>query len=317
MRPVLPFLLGLGLFAQEPALDLPRVDLIEFYGRHRVSEILITQALGVRVGSLLPASKGDAEQRINEIPEVVASHLEAVVRDDGKTVLYVGVEERGAPGYEVRPPPGGADRLPDGLMEAWRQAEGPRSDPAQRERFTPTAQSYAAENLGFVRRVLRESAYEEHRAAAAGIIAIASANSQGVDDLEFALRDAAPSVRAAAVRGLLAFWMLDRADPARGLRVSTAWFIDMLDSLFWQDRMEAARALEIMTAEGDPATLERLRGRPLDAVLEIARWKTSEHARPGFVLAGRLAGWSEQQIQEAWVRGDREAVAAAARKGRP
>jgi hypothetical protein len=317
MRRFSLFLLALSLTAQEPALELPRVDVLDFYGRHRVSEILITQALGVRVGSLLPASKGDAEQRINEIPEIVASHLEAVVREDGKTVLYVGVEERGAPRYEVRPPPGGADRLPDGLMDAWRQAHGPRAGQALRERFTQIAQTYAAENLAFVRRVLRESAGEEHRAAAASIVATVSPNSQGVDDLEFALRDAAPAVRATAVQGLLAFWMLDRGDPARRLRVSTAWFADMLDSLFWQDRMEAARALEAMTAEGDPVTLARLRARALDAVIEMARWKTPEHAWPGFVLAGRIAGWSEQRIQEAWAKGDREAVAAAARRSGP
>lgn len=293
------------------------MDVLEFYGRRRVSEILITQALGVRVGSPLPASKGDAERRINEIPEVVASHLEAVIGGDGKTVLYVGVEERGAPRYEVRPPPGGADRLPDALLELWRQGEGPRADPAGRERFAQAAQRYASEDPGVIRRVLRESADEEHRTAAASIIATASPNPQGVDDLEFALRDAASSVRAAAVRGLVAFWRLDRADPARGLRVSTEWFIDMLDSLFWQDRMEAVRALELITAEGDPATLERLRARALEAILEMALWKTPEHARPAFVLAGRLAGWSEEQIEQAWARGDRQAAVSAVRAGKP
>jgi hypothetical protein len=29
---------------------------------------------------------------------------------------------------------------------------------------------------------------------------------------------------------------------------------------------------------------------------------------PGFILAGRIAGLSEQQIQDAWINGNREAV---------
>ncbi len=44
----------------------------------------------------------------------------------------------------------------------------------------------------------------------------------------------------------------------------------------------------------------------------MARWKTLAHALPAFVLTGRVAGISEQQIQDAWTRGDRESVISAA-----
>jgi hypothetical protein len=40
----------------------------------------------------------------------------------------------------------------------------------------------------------------------------------------------------------------------------------------------------------------------------MARWRDLEHALPGFILAGRLAGLDEKEIQAAWVSGDREAV---------
>jgi hypothetical protein len=40
----------------------------------------------------------------------------------------------------------------------------------------------------------------------------------------------------------------------------------------------------------------------------MARWRDLEHALPGFILAGRLAGLDEKGIQAAWVGGDREAV---------
>jgi hypothetical protein len=44
----------------------------------------------------------------------------------------------------------------------------------------------------------------------------------------------------------------------------------------------------------------------------MSRWKTLEHALPAFILTGRVAGLTEQQIQDAWTRGDRESVIAAA-----
>jgi hypothetical protein len=40
----------------------------------------------------------------------------------------------------------------------------------------------------------------------------------------------------------------------------------------------------------------------------MARWHDLKHALPGFILAGRMAGLSEQQIQDAWISGNREAV---------
>jgi hypothetical protein len=44
----------------------------------------------------------------------------------------------------------------------------------------------------------------------------------------------------------------------------------------------------------------------------MSRWKALAHALPAFVLLARVAGLSEQQIQDAWTRGDREKVIAAA-----
>ena len=37
-----------------------------------------------------------------------------------------------------------------------------------------------------------------------------------------------------------------------------------------------------------------------------------QRALPAFILTGRVAGLTEQQIQDAWTRGDRESVITAA-----
>jgi len=81
-----------------------------------------------------------------------------------------------------------------------------------------------------------------------------------------------------------------------------------MNSLIWSDRHNASLALVDLTERRNPAWLEILRDRALTSVVEMARWHDLQHALPGFILAGRLAGLNEKQIQDAWVNGDREAV---------
>src|ERR1700704_4298708 len=89
----------------------PRIGTLDFYGLHRVSEAKLRQALGAREGDPLPASKGDAEDRLIKVPGVIEGHLEAVCCDAGKMVLYVGIEEKGAAHFDLRDAPTGSVRL--------------------------------------------------------------------------------------------------------------------------------------------------------------------------------------------------------------
>ena len=134
-----------------------------------------------------------------------------------------------------------------------------------------------------------------------------------VNDLQYALRDADPGVRINAV----AACALRHA----GTRVEATWFIEMLNSLSWTDRMRALGALQTLTdlrgkAAGpdQKAVLDQIRTRALPALVEMARWKTLEHALPAYLLLGRVAGIPEQQVQDAWSRGDRESIIAQALK---
>ncbi len=38
----------------------------------------------------------------------------------------------------------------------------------------------------------------------------------------------------------------------------------------------------------------------------MARWKTLRYALPSFLLVGRAAGLTDQELQEQWQKGDRE-----------
>src|SRR5205807_5342866 len=92
----------------------PKIGTIDFYGLHKVPEARVRKALGFAEGSPLPQSKGDVEEKITEVPGIVDAHLEAACCDDaGKAILYVGVEERGAPHFNLRSAPEGNAKLPE------------------------------------------------------------------------------------------------------------------------------------------------------------------------------------------------------------
>jgi HEAT repeat protein len=142
----------------------------------------------------------------------------------------------------------------------------------------------------------------------------ASRKSDVVNDLQYALKDADAGVRNNAARSLLALSVLAKLDPSSDVRISPTWFIEMLNSLSWSDRSRALKALQTLTDSRDPLVLDQLRTRALDALIDMARWKTLSHALPAFILLGRVAGMPEPEIQAAWTSGDRETVITAAKK---
>ena len=97
------------LSAQEP----PRVGVIDLYGLHKTPEAKIRKELGIKEGDMLPRSKGGTEDRIEEIPGITQARLEAVCCDQNhKAILYVGIEEKGAPHFNYRPPPQARSSFP-------------------------------------------------------------------------------------------------------------------------------------------------------------------------------------------------------------
>jgi hypothetical protein len=172
----------------------------------------------------------------------------------------------------------------------------------------------ADQHLAEVREVLRNSEDEVQRAMAAYVLVYASRKSDVVNDLQYALKDADAGVRNNAARSLLALSVLAKLNPSSDVRISPTWFIEMLNSLSWSDRNRALKALQTLTDSRDPLVLDQLRTRALDALIDMARWKTLSHALPAFILLGRVAGMPEPEIQAAWTSGDRETVITAAKK---
>jgi hypothetical protein len=320
---------GAAVFAQAP-----RIDVIDFYGLHKTPEAKVREAIGVKEGDPLPASKGDAEERLDAITGVAESHLEAVY-DAKKMILYVGLEERGAPHFDIREAPEGDMKLPEVMTKEYRnfvesaaaaargnviaedltQGQARSADPETRkiqDRFP----LFATDHLAELRDVLRNSSDEDQRAIAAYIIGYAPNKRDVINDLQFALKDADAGVRANATRSLVAIEVLAKLDPKLGIKVSPTWFIEMLNSLSWSDRNRAVMALQILTDQPDPAILDQIRDRALQALIDMARWKTLSHALPPYLLLGRIAGLPEAEVQAAWSKGDREWVITQAQAGK-
>jgi hypothetical protein len=308
------------------AAQAPRIGVIDFYGLRHVSGKRLREALAVREGDPLPASKGAVEERLEHVGGVVRARLEAVCCEGDRVILYVGIEEKEAPHFEFKPEPSGDAALPEPVSDSNRfllaaleraARAGPvsenllnghalSSDPAVRA-IQERLQYLAADHLDRIRQVLRESGDASQRAAAAYVIGYAPTKRLVVEDLQSAMRDPDESVRANAMRSLTAIAALGAQDKDLGIRVEPTWFIQMLNSLIWSDRTRAAAALVSLTEQRRPYVLDQIRETALPSLAEMARWKTLDHALPAFLVLGRVAGVPEGEIQAAWTRDNREA----------
>jgi hypothetical protein len=306
----------------------PRIGIIDFYGVRKIPESKVRKALGVSEGGTLPASKGDVETRIEQIPGVVEAHLEATCCDDsGQAILYVGIEEKGSVHFNYHEDPTGDASLPAEIIPVYVKFLGAVSAASRtgkvaedlthghslmsditvrklQEQFIELAAKYTDE----LRNVLRHGANEEQRAMAAYVIGYAPNKSRVVDDLQYALQDPDDTVRNNAMRSLAAFAVLQRKDPSAGIKISTTWFVEMLNSIIWGDRNNAAVALVTLTDTRDEKILEQLRERAMPALAEMANWKHLPHALPSYILLGRVGGLKEEELQAAWAKGERAAI---------
>ncbi|MBS1875137.1 MAG: hypothetical protein JSU00_18125 [Acidobacteria bacterium] len=311
----------------------PRIGRIEFYGLRKVPEAKIRKALGFVEGESLPGSKSEIEEKIAETPGIVRAHLEATCCDEGKLVLYVGVEEKGAAHFDLRTPPEAEIDLPSEIVSTYRAFLAAVNE-AVRRRTTAEDLTHghslmadsdcrdiqlkfvdlAGKNLDVLRKVLRTSGDEEQRAIAAYVIGYAPSKRDIVNDLQFALKDADDTVRGNAIRAMAAVSVFAKLHPEGKVTVSPTWFIEMLNSIVWTDRNNAAVALVNLTEARDESTLAQLRERALPSLVEMAKWQFLEHALPAYILLGRVTGMPETEIQDSWSKGDRAKVIAAAVK---
>jgi hypothetical protein len=309
-------LIGVLLVCAAPA-QLTRIGDIDFYGLRKTTAEQILAAARIAPGDPVPASRGDLEDRITALPDVVAAQVQAVCCQGERATLFIGIQERAEPAPTFRLPPlESAGNLPADLMTRYQAYEGALvravmnhkpSGPALRS-YEQRFQAYAAAHRLLLRLVLRQCSDAEQRAAAATVIAYAADKKAVVDDLLFALQDPDEAVRTNAMRSLATLVPVARQQPALGIRIPAEGFIDLLNSVVLSDRVESTNALLVLTAKPNAAALDLIRAHALPSLAEMARWKTLAYAQPPFQLLGRVAGLPDVQVNQAWEKGDRESV---------
>ncbi len=323
-----PFLFALSLFGQA---DLtPHVGAIEIYGARKVPLQKIEKALNIKVGDVLP-SREDAEDRINKVPNILVSRVEAACCMGKDMILYVGVEERDSPHMEFHALPGGLATLAPSLMANYRRfldevedsirynnadedltnGYSLMADPDCRSLQQGFIEAVAAD-LPNVAKVVRDAVDPEQRAAAVYLLQYAPRRPRTIsvmtDGIQWALQDDDDTVRESAMNSLRAVLVGAKMHPDQGIRFEPTWLVSLMNSVVWSDRFHASQALVTLTDTASQDALDMLRARALPSVVEMARWRDLKHALPAFILAGRLAGMEEAQIKQAWLSEDRESV---------
>ena len=310
----------LAVFGQE----LPPIGTIDFYGLRTVSEKDVRQALKIKIGddwmqTLLAVEEN--RQFLKKIRGVEDASISLVCCNDldGKSIVFVGISEKDAPALTFRAAPNGKIQLPEKILQAgkdfqtaFRQAisekdfsedqskgyalAGNKNVRKVQEQFV----SLAAKNLKILRRVLRESADTEQRALAAQIIAYAPNKNAVVGDLLYAVRDANETVRNNATRALILFAGFANANPQSKIEIPADDFIPMLNSLDWTDRNKSLGVLDALTKKREAKLLTKLKKDVLLSLVEMARWKSPGHAQTAFFILGRIANFSDVEIDKSW-----------------
>ena len=233
----------------------PHVGAIEIYGARKVQLQKIEKALGMRVGDFL-MSRQDAEDRIDKVPNILVSRVEAACCSGKDMILYVGVEERDSPHIEFHPAPTGVATLPPGLLANYRrfldEVEDSLHSRNADEDLTngyslmadPDSRSLqksfivdVENDLPNLSAVVRESFDPEQRAAAAYLFQYAPRGPRStpvmINSVQWALQDNEDSVRQSAMLSLRAILVGAKLHPEQEIHFEATWLVSLLNSVVW------------------------------------------------------------------------------------
>src|SRR3954449_434968 len=98
------------------------IGIVDFYGLRQISASRAREALTFKEGDTLVRNSErstalkESEERLAQLPGVTRARIIASCCDTGRVIVYVGVEERGAPTMRFRAKPRGSARLADDIV---------------------------------------------------------------------------------------------------------------------------------------------------------------------------------------------------------
>jgi hypothetical protein len=318
------------LFFNTSKGQFPPIGIIDFYGLRSVSEKDVLSVLKIKKGDdAIETLKSIEENKklLKSLPNVEDASISLICCDDfdHKSMIFVGIREKGVPVLSFRSAPQDKIRLPENIVKAGEDFQkaflkaienqdfseddsqghalfGNKDVRSIQERFIVLA----AQNLKILRRVLHHSSDARQRALAAQIIAYFKDKKAIVGDLVFGMSDPDSSVRNDSMRGLIIIAKYAQANPRLSIKIPMTVFVRMLNSLEWTDRNKSVGALHELTKKRDATLLVALKKESLISLTEMARWRNPNHAESAFYILGRIGKFSEKEIQAKWKSENRE-----------
>ena len=305
MRLALVLLAAAGLLHA----DDRHIGIIDFYGYAGLDVQKLREALPFHVGDRLPsksvrdAAKVAYERAIGRGP---VEFILVCCAEDGRSTLFVGMHEPGAPVPHFNNEPTGSVKLPaeairlyDRLMtatgEAVRKGRAGEDDshgyslsedPAARA-LGLKFHEYAVAHTEELYRVLAEYRDVKQREVAAEALGFAEESQRQIGALVHASFDPSDDVRNNAIRALGVLLGYDSKVVAQ---IPLEPYIAMLHSSDWLDRNKTIAVLDAITESRDPKVLAELRAQALTPLREMAQWRSRGHALGAILILGRMAG---------------------------
>jgi hypothetical protein len=299
-----------------------QIGTIDFYGLGTLDAASLLKMLPFHEGGPIPSYRRRDRIALNIGKKTGRLAALSVVccLPDGRSSVFVGLAEEGAPAIRYNPEPTGERKLPPDALAIFQQFD--QHFPAAVKRgmaneddsqgyalFADPAcradqlklRDWARANTGIVLAVLTESRDSRQRAYAAEALGYADRSTQQIAALVTAAFDSNDGVRNNATRAL---GVLCTLGPEVTRQIPAERFIPLLHSLSWTDRNKALMLFDKITASPDPALLKMLHDQALVPLREMSRWK-AEHAQMAIMLLDRMKAVSVQDRLKPVPRGPR------------
>ena len=331
------------VWLQPPSYVAPKPDEktaianIDFFGYGQLDVVKLRAALPIKAGESIERSQWNSyrsriEEAIRSATGKPPTDVTAVCcNEQGNSIIYIGVAGTSSMAVKHKRAPVGEVRLPAAALKLSQETEEALKTAvlagrthedhsngyalsAEPELRTKQLQirEFALANEELLRNVLSSSSDAEHRAIAAQFLGYVNVSARQIGDLSEAANDTDAGVRNNAVRAL---GVIAGSSQRRARMISPQPFIALLKSGRWLDRNKGGWLLINLTASRDPKLLKQLRVEAMDALIEMARWRFTDHATFGRRLLGRIAGIEEAKLDRL-INNDPETIIAAAQNSR-
>lgn len=309
-----------------------RIGAIEFFGYPGLDLNKIRASLPIREGDSFDAVDVKVFETIDRIRESVKTSSGKLPTDvapvccdtHGNYMIFIGLAGNSTVNTSYNAVPTGTVRLPPATVNLYRQLMDLNSSLVSQGRATEDrskgyalstdenlrtkqleARAFAIGHQQLLSRVLRASADREQRTVAAYFRGYARQSRSQIADLVWASRDAHDAVRNNAIRAL---GVLAESNSKIAGHISPEPFIAMLKSGVWTDRNKGGYLLEQISKSRNAKLLRLLRAEALEALIEMARWRSGGHAASARTILGRIAGIEEKRIKQMIAAGEIEQI---------